>query len=103
MCFRIQNHLKKLQNPSNELQLDGNGQLFLCLQDLCMKNFLSELKKEHQNPDRKRAMVIITDEEWDLNELQSAFENDVERTYLGKDIKASRESVMKKTHEVSHF
>ena len=41
--------------------LDGNGQLFLCLQDLNLRQMSS---------DRQRVLIIFTDEEWDINGLK---------------------------------
>ena len=41
--------------------LDGNGQLFLCLQDLNLRQMSS---------DRQRILIIFTDEEWDINGLK---------------------------------
>ena len=35
--FRIGSKMKEIEH------LDGNGQLFLCLQDLCMDNFLRKM------------------------------------------------------------
>ena len=98
---RITEKLQSLQDIENDLQLDGNGQLFLCLQDLCMKDYLEELDKEVKHEDSKtRALVIITDEEWDIHNLQSAFEDEAERTYWGKDIITNRDNVMKFVHKV---
>ena len=41
--------------------LDGNGQLFLCLQDLNLRQMSS---------DRQQVLIIFTDEEWDFNGLK---------------------------------
>ena len=41
--------------------LDGNGQLFLCLQDLNLRQMSSG---------RHQVLIIFTDEEWDLNGLK---------------------------------
>ncbi|CAG5077202.1 Oidioi.mRNA.OKI2018_I69.PAR.g8652.t1.cds [Oikopleura dioica] len=42
--------------------LDGNGQLFLVLQDLNL---------EYQKTSRNQILVIVSDEEWDLKKLQT--------------------------------
>ena len=66
-----------------------------------MKDYLEELDKDVKHMDSKtRALVIITDEEWDINNLQSAFEDEAERTYWGKDIITNRDNVMKFVHKV---
>jgi len=55
--------------------LDGNGQLFLCLQDLCMDNFLKKLSviTPSQRQDRKRILIIVSDPEWDCKKLRNGF------------------------------
>lgn len=55
--------------------LDGNGQLFMCLQDMSMNQFLKDLSVHSlkKNQDRKRAIVVVTDEEWDIEGLKSGF------------------------------
>jgi len=56
--------------------LDGNGQLFLCLQDLNIKgNFIEGKFEEAKETSltRKRSMIIVSDEEWDILSLKSAF------------------------------
>lgn len=58
--------------------LDGNSQLFLALQDLSLPSFDKKLTEVLGNSDthgdRKRLLVIITDEEWDANQLGQAEE-----------------------------
>jgi hypothetical protein len=54
--------------------LDGNGQLFLCLQDCAMSSFKAKLAATSPNATRTRSLIIVTDEEWDLNHLQRASE-----------------------------
>jgi len=52
--------------------LDGNSQLFLALQDLALDSFKEELDAAlpaSASPHRKRVLVIVTDEEWDVQEL----------------------------------
>ena len=66
-----------------------------------MKDYLEQLDNEVKHANSKtRALVIITDEEWDINNLQSAFEDETERTYWGKDIITNRDNVMKFVHKV---
>ncbi|CBY24326.1 unnamed protein product [Oikopleura dioica] len=68
--------------------LDGNGQLFLCLQDLNIKGNFVEGKFEEvkeTNLTRKRSMIIISDEEWDINSLKSAFGGKVgDRSHIAR-------------------
>ena len=47
--------------------------MFLCMQDLCLDNFLDQLRAEHGHQGAKRALVVFTDEEWDIKKLRSAF------------------------------
>jgi hypothetical protein len=42
--------------------LDGNGQLYLCLQDINLK---------YASSNRRQILIIISDEEWDLNGLKT--------------------------------
>ena len=60
--------------------LDGNGQLFLALQDMNMDGFLNRLPaatagKVELAKDQKRIRVLIvfSDEEWDVKHLVNAF------------------------------
>lgn len=60
--------------------LDGNGQLFLALQDMNMENFLGKLTtatsgKVEMAKDQKRIRILIvfSDEEWDVKHLSNAF------------------------------
>ena len=41
--------------------LDGNGQLFLCLQDLTMNQFRNKLINRND-----ASLIIVTDDEWDI-------------------------------------
>ena len=80
-----------MKDPRNERQLDGNGQMFLCMQDLCLDNFLEQMRAEHGSQGVKRALVVFTDEEWDIKKLRSAF-GDKEFT--------NRESVLENVQKV---
>jgi len=74
--------------------LDGNGQLFLALQDLSMPDFLSKLDSVQdlkKNQDRKRVIVVFTDEEWDIKQLKNGFEDGI----------TDRDTVIAHVHEVS--
>jgi hypothetical protein len=70
--------------------LDGNGQLFLCLQDLAHDKFTSLLKKALPGADRQTVLIIVSDEEWDCKHLENAFGSG----------KATPESVCKAVHSV---
>ena len=82
--------------------LDGNGQLFLALQDISMPNFISKLdgaQNLKKNQDRKRVLVIFTDEEWDINQLRDGFaENPNDNSSY-----TTREAVTKRVHEVGKY
>ena len=48
---------------ADSTSFDGNGQLFLCLQDLSMDNFIASLEKKLPFcGKRKRSLVAITDD-----------------------------------------
>lgn len=56
--------------------LDGNGQLFLALQDMSMDSFLNKMdsvKRLEGKQDRERVLIFWTDEEWDINNLANGF------------------------------
>lgn len=53
--------------------IDGNGQLYLALQDLSMKGFQDKLDKAAGVPVGKKStkyLIIVTDDEWDFNDLK---------------------------------
>lgn len=54
--------------------LDGNGQLFLCLQDLAMAGFQSRLITAGHSPNRRTCLIVVSDEEWDIRDLKRASE-----------------------------
>ena len=53
--------------------LDGNGQLFLCLQDLAMPWFTEKFQKALPGAKRETVIIVVSDEEWDVKKLQNAF------------------------------
>ena len=63
-------------NFKNTEGLDGNGQLFLALQDMNMANFLAKLEsvgpKLVKGQKRYRFLIVFADEEWDVKKLQTA-------------------------------
>jgi len=68
--------IKKVEDAP---QLDGNGQLYLVLQDLSLSSFLEKSEKAMGKPPAgtskddwqpERILVIISDNEWDLNGLK---------------------------------
>ena len=64
-----------------------------------MPNFISKLdgaQNLKKNQDRKRVLVIFTDEEWDINQLRDGFAENPNDTsgYT------TREAVTKRVHEV---
>jgi len=53
--------------------IDGNGQLYLALQDISMANFTDALNQAaglSAGAACKRFLVVITDDEWDMNDLK---------------------------------
>ena len=57
------------------VSLDGNGQLWLCLQDMAHQNFTSQLSRNNTEVETETEiirtvyeteMVIVTDDDWDL-------------------------------------
>ena len=57
-------------------KLEGNGQLWLCLQDMTHQNFTSKLSRNNSEVETatkiirtvyETEMVIVTDDDWDLN------------------------------------
>ena len=65
---KIDNNASKLaaQAEADFEHLDGNGQLFLCLQDVSMKNFQEKIAKANGSSNRKTTLIVVTDEEWDI-------------------------------------
>merc|ERR1739848_858316 len=56
--------------------LDGNGQLFLALQDMNLPGFISRLDqacKAAKDQNRQRILIVFSDEEWDVKKLANAF------------------------------
>lgn len=52
--------------------LDGNGQLFLCLQDVSMAGFHRRLANAGSSPNRRTCLIVVSDEEWDIKHLKQA-------------------------------
>ena len=52
--------------------IDGNGQLFLCLQDVCMSGFQRRISNASSSKDRRTCLIVVSDEEWDLKHLKTA-------------------------------
>jgi len=57
--------------------LDGNSQLFLALQDMSSDKFKERLNEvlplsTDENVQRRRILIIITDEEWDVRKLKAS-------------------------------
>ena len=85
---KIDNNTSKLAAQAENCdQLDGNGQLFLCLQDVSMKNFQDKITEANGSSSRKPTLIIVTDEDWDIEQLKYAPE-------FGKGI-ATRDDVCK--------
>ena len=52
--------------------LDGNGQLYLCLQDVCMSGFQRRISNASSSKNRRTCLIVVSDEEWDVKHLQTA-------------------------------
>ena len=52
--------------------LDGNGQLFLCLQDVCMSGFQRRIANANNSSNRQTCLIVVSDEEWDVKHLKTA-------------------------------
>lgn len=55
------------------ISLDGNGQFYLCLQDLALGNLSVKAEKARstmKGESRRKVVIAIMDEEWDCNKLQ---------------------------------
>jgi len=64
-------------NLSDVEGLDGNGQIFLVLQDLNMKKFMDNLTgnvKAVKGQKRHKFLIVFADEEWDCKHLKVASE-----------------------------
>ena len=93
--YKVEIAPTKIDNNTSELatkaencdQLDGNGQLFLCLQDVSMKNFQDKITEANGSSNKKPTLIIVTDEDWDMEQLKYAPE-------FGKGI-ATRDDVCK--------
>jgi len=84
----------RIRDITGANQLDGNGQLYLCAQDLCLSGFTNQLSRAArpiEKQERKRILICITDEEWDIKNLK----ND-------RGQKTSREEVCKLIHQAGY-
>jgi len=94
----------KLRNVDS---LDGNSQIFLALQDMSSEKFVGRLLSALPAGDnqRRRVLVTITDEEWDIAELRASTslnksvsdETDIEG---GRVSRRGRSAVTKMAHDV---
>ena len=57
--------------------LDGNGQLFLCLQDLTMDQFRNKLVNRNN-----ASLIIVSDDEWDIGTVLLCYINYVNINYI---------------------
>lgn len=84
------NHKSKTAGLEDSDTLDGNGQLYLCLQDLTLPNCLD--KQGMFKSSNKKVIVVITDEEWDIKKLQDP---------SGK--KTTSDAVIERVHKAGYF
>jgi hypothetical protein len=81
--YKVEYGPKLLEGQDGDLEkmhevesLDGNSQLYLALQDMSSDKFIAKLNDllplGDENRIRKRILVIITDEEWDVRNLKSS-------------------------------
>lgn len=64
---------EELQKLKDITTIDGNGQLYLALQDISMSNFLSKLNHEagvDRDTKSTKYLIIVTDDEWDFTDLK---------------------------------
>jgi len=73
--------------------IDGNGQIYLALQDISMKNFHSKLDSIVKDPKGDRVLVIVTDDEWDFNKLKLAPE--IIEKFQGVNVNKRKEAIVK--------
>jgi len=84
----------RIRDITGATQLDGNGQLYLCVQDLCLPGFTQQLSRAArtvEKQERKRILICITDEEWDIKALKN-----------NRGQKTSREEVCKLMHQCGY-
>lgn len=80
-------------NLNNSSVLDGNGQLFLCLQDICQDNFLNIFNQVKLTAfPRKRILITITDDEWDCRRLKDPCGNMASISSISEEVKNLYES-----------
>lgn len=60
---------EKFDVLKNVESIDGNGQLYLALQDLSLENFHKTLENVCPGESEK-ALIVVTDEEWDFKDLK---------------------------------
>jgi len=94
----------KLRNVDS---LDGNSQIFLALQDMSSEKFVGRLLSALPagKNQRRRVLVTITDEEWDIAELRASTslnksvsdETEIEGGRVGR---RGRSAVTKMAHDV---
>merc|ERR1719259_954888 len=83
----------KFYHLNNSSALDGNGQLFLCLQDICQENFLEIFKQVKSTTlPRKRILITITDDEWDCRRLKDPSGNPASVSSISEHVKNLYES-----------
>jgi len=79
-------------------QLDGNGQLYLVLQDLSLGSFLEKSEKAMGSAppgtpkddwQPERVLVIVSDNEWDLNGLKDQTGNAAEKEKIVANVRNS--------------
>jgi len=69
---RLNNANQLAQKATSFEALDGNGQLFLCLQDVSMNQFKQRLARASGSSNRRTCLIVVSDEEWDVKDLKKA-------------------------------
>jgi len=88
--------------------LDGNSQLFLALRDMSNPKFVNQLNNATYQPDvknviwqKRRVLVVITDDEWDINnERASLSESTLDASLNESAGAAARDAVIKQLKSV---
>lgn len=88
--------------------LDGNSQLFLALRDMSNTKFVNQLNNATYQPDvknvvwqKRRVLVVITDDEWDINnERASLSESALDASLNQSTGAAARDAVIQQVKRV---
>jgi len=88
--------------------LDGNSQLFLALRDMSNTTFVNKLNNATYAPDvknviwqKRRVLVVITDDEWDINNERASLSESALDASLNQSVGATaREDVIRQVKSI---